>query len=73
MENFGEISLVIGGDGTLLKSARFYSKWQIPVMGINIGRLGFLSQQASVTEVIENVINKNYYTEERMLLSANNK
>lgn len=73
MENFGEISLVIGGDGTLLKSARFYSKWQIPVMGINIGRLGFLSQQASVTEVIENVINKNYYTEERMLLFANNK
>ena len=35
---------VIGGDGTILKAARFYSKFQTPIFGINLGRLGFLSQ-----------------------------
>ena len=44
MENFGDFTIVIGGDGTLLRAARFYSEWQIPVLGVNLGRLGFLSQ-----------------------------
>ena len=53
MKNFGDFTIVIGGDGTLLNAARFYSEWQIPVLGINIGRLGFLSQQESINSVIE--------------------
>lgn len=67
---FGEISLVIGGDGTLLKAARFYSEVNIPVLGINLGRLGFLAQAGSVREVVEAVINKKYFVEERMMLTA---
>lgn len=67
---FGEISLVIGGDGTLLKAARFYSGVNIPVLGINLGRLGFLSQAGSVRDVVEAVINKKYFVEERMMLTA---
>lgn len=70
MKNFGEFTLVIGGDGTFLKAARFYSQWKVPVMGINIGRLGFLAQQASVDDVIESIINNEFYTEERMMLSS---
>ncbi len=70
LESFGEISLVIGGDGTLLKAARFYSEVNVPVLGINIGRLGFLSQTASVQDVVEAVINKKYFVEERMMLTA---
>lgn len=70
MSDFGDFTIVIGGDGTFLKAARFYSQWQIPVMGINIGRLGFLAQQAGVKEVIDSIINKEYYTESRMMLTS---
>lgn len=70
LKMFGEISLVIGGDGTLLKAARFYSEVNVPVLGINIGRLGFLSQAGSVREVVEAVINKKYFVEERLMLTA---
>ena len=70
LDSFGEISLVIGGDGTLLKAARYYSRVNIPVLGINLGRLGFLAQAGSVRDVVEAVINKKYFVEERMMLTA---
>lgn len=47
---------VIGGDGTILKAARFYAKSQTPIFGINLGRLGFLSQSSE--ENIEHAVNK---------------
>ncbi|MBE7703311.1 MAG: NAD(+)/NADH kinase [Cyanobacteria bacterium SIG28] len=73
-ENYGDISLVIGGDGTILNALRFYSQWQTPVMGINVGRLGFLSQsyKGTFTELIEAILEKRFYTEERMMLTAKN-
>ncbi|MBQ7764102.1 NAD(+)/NADH kinase [bacterium] len=70
MENFGDFTLVIGGDGTILKAARFYSDTKTPVLGINLGRLGFLSQQESLSNLIEAVLEGEYYIEERMMLSA---
>jgi len=73
MKTFGEFSLVIGGDGTLLKAAKFYSKFQIPVLGINIGRLGFLSQGVNVFEIIENILENNFSIEERLMLISGNK
>ena len=51
MEYFGDITFVIGGDGTLLRAARFYAKENVPVLGINVGRLGFLAQ-AGVDDII---------------------
>ena len=72
MENTGDLSFVIGGDGTLLRAARFYSKYEKPVLGINMGRLGFLSQ-AGVSEidaVIDAVINKRYSVEDRQMLES---
>ena len=54
LQNYGDFTFVIGGDGTLLKTARFYSA--SPVLGINLGRLGFLSQ-AGIDE-IEQVVDK---------------
>ena len=75
MSNFGDFTIVIGGDGTLLKAARFYSEYQIPVLGINIGRLGFLSQgnYNEIDLILEALNNGKYYTEERMMLTSMNK
>ena len=70
MENYGDFTIVIGGDGTILRAARFYSEWETPVLGINIGRLGFLSQQENVSNVIESILNNNYRVEERMMLTS---
>ena len=49
-----DILFSLGGDGTLLRTARFYSEWQIPVFGVNLGRLGFLSQ--GIDTEIDNII-----------------
>lgn len=72
MENFGDFTIVIGGDGTLLRTARFYSEWQIPVLGINLGRLGFLSQGSDIeiASIIQSILDKDYYTEKRLMLNS---
>jgi len=75
MDNYGDISVVIGGDGTILKAARYYSETKIPVMGINMGRLGFLSQAGfDKTELVtESLLGGEYYTEERIMLTSQGK
>lgn len=70
MSVFGDFTFVIGGDGTLLKVAKFYSKYDIPVLGINLGRLGFLSQCVNVKEALETVLENKYSVEDRMMLSS---
>jgi len=64
---------VIGGDGTILKAARFYSKTATPIFGINLGRLGFLSQASrdNLEFAVGQIINGNYKVEKRMMLKAN--
>ena len=70
MENFGEFTLVIGGDGTLLRAAKFYSEWRVPVLGINLGRLGFLSESEDIENVIDAIINNEFHIEERLMLTS---
>lgn len=64
---------VIGGDGTLLKAARFYSRHFTPVFGINLGRLGFLSQskECEISESLEKILSSNYKIEDRLMLVSN--
>jgi len=62
----------IGGDGTLLKSITYVRDLNIPIVGINTGRLGFLATipKESISESIENLMNENYSISERSLLSV---
>lgn len=62
----------IGGDGTILKTSRFYSSYSVPVMGINLGRLGFLSLFSSdnISQIGNIILNKKYSVRERMMLTS---
>lgn len=73
LENYGDFTFVIGGDGTLLKTAKYYS--DIPVLGINLGRLGFLSQVGinEINQAVEKIFAGKFSTEERLMLESDNK
>ena len=74
LKNTGDFVFVIGGDGTILKAARFYAGFQTPIFGINLGRLGFLSQ-ASMSDLessVGQVLSDDYKIEQRLMLTANN-
>ena len=60
----------VGGDGTFLKSARYSFKRQIPIMGINVGNLGFLTEVnlKDYTVAIDDLLRGSFKIEERMLL-----
>ena len=64
--------IVIGGDGTILYTARISTKMDKPILGINSGRLGFMTNtQADDLEVALNlVLEKNYTLDERHFLKA---
>ena len=67
-----DLAIVIGGDGTLLGAARTMALYQVPVLGINRGRLGFLTDimpDELDTRVLE-VLQGQYYAEQRFLLKV---
>jgi len=62
----------LGGDGTFLETVNLVREQGIPVLGVNIGRLGFLSyiSQENMEESLESVFSGRYDIEERMLLKV---
>jgi len=65
-----DIALSIGGDGTFLKTASIIEKKDIPILGINTGRLGFLADISDddLDDMLEKLLNGNYRIEERTQL-----
>ncbi len=63
---------VIGGDGTILKAARFYAKTATPIFGINLGRLGYLSQSSkeNIKVSVEKILKGEYRIETRIMLQS---
>ncbi len=68
-----DCALVLGGDGTLLRVAREASKKKIPVLGVNLGTLGFLAEVETnrMDQAIAQLMAGEYLTEERMMLEGN--
>jgi NAD+ kinase len=64
--------LSFGGDGTMLRSITYVKDLQIPILGINTGRLGFLAlvQKDEFKEALEMLFNKEYTTLDRTLLKV---
>jgi NAD+ kinase len=72
--NFCEAVFCFGGDGTILKASRLFTKTSPLIIGINFGRLGFLAEvdPSNVESVLDKVINRNfsYYLVERLSASV---
>lgn len=67
-------AIVLGGDGTILKASRYYAKYEVPILGINLGRLGFLSQAKSsqTDKAIDYILNGSFKIEDRLMLTTLN-
>ena len=65
-----EAVLVVGGDGTLIQASRDLKDRKLPLMGINMGTLGYLSEveASDVEETLEHLFADEFFIEERMLL-----
>ena len=75
LEELGEradLAIVLGGDGTMLNIARTFAPFDVALVGVNQGRLGFLTDISLDTmfETISSILDGKYVTEERMLLEA---
>lgn len=66
-----ELLISIGGDGTILRAITYVRNLNIPIIGINTGRLGFLAtiQNEDIPSAIESILKKQYKISERNLLS----
>src|SRR5205809_7255749 len=67
-----DIAFVFGGDGTVLRAARALSPFDIPILGVNLGRLGFLTSATidQFDEAMADVLGGRFSIEERALLDA---
>ena len=64
--------LTLGGDGTLLRGARTIAPHPVPILGVNMGRLGFLTccPAEELQQALERLARKDFHTERRMALHA---
>jgi NAD+ kinase len=67
-----ELVVVLGGDGTILKAAEIVRESQIPLLGINLGHVGFLaeSEKNEIGSTIERVAKRDYLVKERLTLDV---
>jgi NAD+ kinase len=67
-----ELVIVLGGDGTILRAAEIARDSPAPLLGINLGHVGFLAEaeRESLDESVRRALDRDYETEERMALSV---
>lgn len=67
-----DIIIALGGDGTMLTAARSVGNRSTPILGINLGKLGFLAEVpvSAIRETINSILKNNYSVEERMVIEA---
>jgi NAD+ kinase len=67
-----DMALSLGGDGSFLETLGLVAKFEIPVLGINFGRLGFLTdiQPQHIGETIDKILLKDYSIDERIMINA---
>lgn len=65
-----EVAVVLGGDGTMLRAAEVAQEHNIPLLGVNLGHVGFLSEveRSKISDVINSLVNKSYVIDPRITL-----
>jgi len=65
-----DLAVVLGGDGTMLRAAEIFRGKQVPILGINLGHVGFLAEieRPSLTEIVDAIASGTFSIEERMSL-----
>jgi NAD+ kinase len=70
---FSDIVIAIGGDGAMLRAARICAEFSVPVLGLNMGRLGFLTEIATPDnwdKHLDLLLKGEYWIERRMMIKA---
>ncbi len=67
-----DLAIVLGGDGTMLNAARHLAQYRVPLVGVNQGRLGFMTDiaRADMLTCIDDLLAGRFSPESRMLLSG---
>ncbi|GLB64456.1 NAD kinase [Dietzia sp. NCCP-2495] len=67
-----ELVLVLGGDGTFLRACQYATSADVPVLGVNLGHIGFLAESEvdSLSAVVEQIAHRDYRVVERMTVEA---
>ena len=67
-----DLLLALGGDGTMLRAGRLAAGYKVPILGVNLGRLGFLAEvePEEWQQALEQVLASNYWLESRLMLDA---
>jgi len=67
-----DLMIAVGGDGTLLHAARIVAREAVPLLGINLGRLGFLTDVSPehMLEMLDAMLDGNFVEESRLMLQA---
>jgi NAD+ kinase len=67
-----DLAITVGGDGTLLRMARIMAEWNVPVIGVNMGRIGFTTElnAEEAAEKLPLFLEGQGWIEERTMLSA---
>lgn len=66
-----DLAVVLGGDGTMLRAAEIFRGKQVPILGINLGHVGFLAEieRPSLNEIVDAIASSTFSIEERMSLN----
>ena len=67
-----DLAIVIGGDGTMLNAARRLARYRVPLVGVNLGRLGFMTDiaRSAMLTCMDDLLDGRFTAENRMLLDA---
>ncbi|MFC7406953.1 NAD kinase [Georgenia alba] len=67
-----ELVVVLGGDGTILRAAEDAREHDIPLLGVNLGRVGFLAEaeRETLPDVVARAVARDYHVEERMTIDV---